>query len=472
MSKIHATDTRDSDLVACLLLVAFTAVSTLLVQSRSVINHDVAFLAWTAREVMGPAVFGVDIYEVNPPLTFMIYTPAAVIAPLTGFALAIKLWVTALGCLSVAMFWQTCDIRLRLPLAVTLSIFIAFVLPAGFAQRELIAFMLTAPYVAGSCRNRAGSVVVGIMAGVGFAIKPYFLIPLALVYATRRKIEIAEWAIVATGVVYAVTLLLFFQPYIFEFIPLARATYWAMHLDRGNTWDIATLILLMAVPFSLAGAPQPAARGFLAATFGFTIAAIIQFKGFGYHFDAALGYLILLLMARVYNAQRIVAVCAAITLLTLSYVLSGFTWAFLESRREQDTLARFLPEVDRSKSFLSFAIAGDSSFPTALYTSSDYKGHSGWNLFMKAARDPLSGPELRERAEQVSITQAISELKRQPELIIVERMDTAGGWGRAEFDLLSFFKTDARFRELWGKYDYDKTITAYDFAAYDLYRLR
>ena len=42
-------------------------------------------------------------------------------------------------------------------------------------------------------------VVIGVMAGVGFAIKPHFLIALALVFATRRRIGTEEWAIAATG---------------------------------------------------------------------------------------------------------------------------------------------------------------------------------------------------------------------------------------------------------------------------------
>lgn len=32
------------------------------------INMDVAFLAWAADQVRGPAVFRVDILDVNPPL--------------------------------------------------------------------------------------------------------------------------------------------------------------------------------------------------------------------------------------------------------------------------------------------------------------------------------------------------------------------------------------------------------------------
>ena len=467
MSDTYRNDARNRGLITCLLLVAFTAASILFMQSRETINSDVAFLTWTASQVMGPPVFGVDVFEVNPPLAFMIYAPAAFLAPWLGFDLAVKLWVTALACASVAMFWTTCDEKFRLPLTITLALFVAFVLPGAFGQREQIAFMLTAPYVAGPCRNRGGAILSGVMAGVGFAIKPHFLIALVLVFATRRKIRSEEVAIATTGAIYAGTILLFFQPYLFEFMPLARATYWAAHMGASSTWKIAGFIMLSAIPFSLAGASQPTARGFIAATFGFTIAALVQFKGFSYHFLAAWGFLTLFLMARAFNARRLVAVCAVINLLILVYIVGKFTLDSTRPTESQKTMERLLPEIDRSASFLSLAIGPFPGFPSALYTTSEYKGLAIWPIFISAAREPLAGPELQEQARQLTFAQARRELERKPELVIVERKDPVSGWGRAKFDLLAFLETDAGFRTLWNDYGYDKTI-----GKYQLYRRR
>ena len=467
MSDTYKIDTQSSGLITCLLLVVLTAASALCMQSWGMINSDVSFLTWTASQVMGPPVFGVDIYEVNPPLAFMIYSPAALMAPWLGFDLAVKLWVTALACLSVAMFWQTCDVKFRLLLTITLALFIALVFPGAFGQREQIAFMLTAPYVGGPCRHRGGAILSGVMAGVGFAIKPYFLIPLVFVFATRRKVRTEEWAIVATGMAYAVSLLLFFQPYLFDFMPLARATYWASHMEADIAWKITGFILLSAVPFSLAGVPQPSARGFVAATFGFTIAGFVQAKGFAYHFLPAWGYLSLFLMSRTFNARRLIGLFSAINLLILTYIVSRLTLELTKPSEGQTMMAQLLPEVDHSSSFLSFALAPFPGFPTALYTTSEYKGMSIWPIFISAARETSAGSEQQERARQLTIDQAILELERKPELIIVERQDAANGWGRARFDLLAFLETDPGFRSLWSEYRYDKTV-----AGYQLYRRR
>lgn len=453
----------------CLLLIAFTATSILFMQSFGSINSDVSFLTWTARQVMGAPVFGVDIYEVNPPLAFLIYAPAAFLGPLVEYDLAIKLWITSLACLSVAMFWNSCDVQMRLPLTVALALITAFLLPSGFGQREQIAFLLTAPYAAGSSRNRGGAVISGVMAAIGFCIKPYFLIPLALIFITRRRIGMEERAIIVTGCAYAISLLLFFRPYLFEFLPLARATYSAYRMEDSATatWQVTGFILLSAVPFSLAGSPQPGARGFIAASFGFTAAAFIQYKGLGYHFIAAWGFLNLFLVARVFNKRPIIAVCAAIDLLALAFMMRQATIDFMTPSQNQKLMAQLLPEIDRAPSYLSFAYGPFPAFPTALYTESEYKGMAIWPIFISAAREPLGGRQLQDRARQLTIDQAVRELQRKPALVIVEQQDSASGWARSRFDLISFLQTDTQFRQLWDRYTYEKTI-----GDYRLYRLQ
>lgn len=447
----------------CLLLVVFTATSILFMQSFVTINSDVSFLTWTARQVMGKPVFGVDVYEVNPPLAFMIYSPAAFLGPFLGYDLAVKLWVTLLACLSVSVFWNTCNVEMRLPLAITLALLPAFLLPTVFGQREQIAFLLTAPYAAGPSRSRGGAVVSGVMAAIGFSIKPYFLIPLVFIFASRRKIGIEERTIIVTGGIYAVSLLLFFRPYLFEFMPLARATYWAFSMKDSArvTWQITGFILLSAVPFSLAGSPQPSARGFIAATYGFTAAAFIQYKGLTYHFFAAWGFLNLFLVARVFNKRPMIAVCAVIDLLALNFMLGRDTVDSMKPSKNQKIMVQLLPEIDRAPSFLSFAYGPFPAFPTALYTKSDYKGMAIWPIFISAAREPLGGRELQDRARQLTINQAVQELQRKPALVIVQQADSVSGWSRNQFDLLSFFQSDTQFRRLWAHYTYEKTIGDY-----------
>ena len=445
----------------CLLLVLLTALLTLTLQWARPINPDVAFLAWTARLVLGPAVYGIDVYEVNPPLAFMLYTPAAVMSAFISFDVAIKLWVTALSCLSVAVFWQCCDPRLRMPLTVALAGCCALLFPGQFGQREAIAFLLTAPYAAGRGRSRSVSIVSGVMAGIGFAIKPYFLIPLALVFATRRRLGLEELAIAAVGLLYAISLFLFFQPYLFTFLPQAWKTYGSLHLERDTTLIIAGLILLAAIPVSLAGDAQPDGRGFIAATFGFVIAAFVQYKGFSYHFHAAWGFLVLLLVTRAFNARRVVAVCAVGLLLVYSCIFVKFTNSSeFESAENRAIMADLLREIDREPSFLFLAPGSFPAFPAALNTRSQYLGLAIWPIFAAAARDPAAGPEANQLARRLSFAQALRELQREPALVIVRqsqapRDDPHPG-------LLAWLRGDAAFAALWKNYRYAASVDGYD----------
>jgi hypothetical protein len=176
--------------------------------------------------------------------------------------------------------------------------------------------------------------------------------------------------------------------------------------------------------------------------------------------------LILLLVARVFNQRWAVATASVVALLMFGFVIGGATIsAYFMQEEGRQNMARLLPEIDRSPSFLSFALDPFPAFPTALYTQSDYKGFAIWPIFISTARSAEADPGLRDKATRLTFDQAIHELERQPALVIVERPASASGWERPNFDLLSWFKTDAGFRDQWQHYRHDKTI-----GVYELYR--
>lgn len=135
---------RTPDWLLCLLLILATVTAKAALTPLNPLNHDVTFLAWTAAHVLGPAVYGRDILDVNPPLAFMLYWPAAFLAPSTGYDPAIRLTVILLSVLSMAAFWHAADRNMRLPLTIDLGLFFVFAFPNHFAQREHFAFLLCA----------------------------------------------------------------------------------------------------------------------------------------------------------------------------------------------------------------------------------------------------------------------------------------------------------------------------------------
>lgn len=460
-----SADVAESRL-APLVLAVVTVLASLAVQRTLLINADVAFLAWAAKLMLGGAVYGVDVYEVNPPLAYMIYAPAALMAEVTGFDFALKLWVGLLAGLSVLVFWQCCDRQFRLALTVTLAVCGVFMLPSQFGQREHVSFLLVAPYVAGPSRSRSIGTLSGLMAGVGFALKPYFLIPLALVFATRRRTGREEWIIVGVGAAYALCLLVFFQPWLFTFLPHAWQTYWAVHDERETTWILTGLILLAAVPLSLAGTSQFQARGFLAATFGFVIAAFVQYKGFSYHFHAAWGFLALFFASRAYNGKRVVSFCAVGFLLAYGAIVGRSSACMVmlpdKHRPVMDSLLR---EIDSSPSFLAIDLASFPAFPTALYTRSQYRGLAIWPIFAAAALDRDGGSEINALATRLAFEQGRRELERRPDLVIVARGPPRGSRDEPGSSLLAWLRKDPGFAADWSSYRYTASV-----AGFDLYR--
>ena len=455
--------------INCLLLIAATIAANLALQWRNMINPDVAFLAWTARQVLGAPVFGVDIFEINPPLAFMLYSPAAALSPLLGLDLALKLWITALTALSIACVWNTADRSLRMGVAGLLAMFITLALPYGFGQRESLAFLLCAPYVAGHAERRGWATLSGVMAGVGFAIKPYFLIALVLVFATRRRLRAEEFAIAATGLLYAATILIFFQPYLFDFLPFVIPSYAAVYDKPEGTWWLMGLIAVAVVPLGLAGAPQPAARGYFMATVGFLIAAIIQNKGFTYHLIAPFGFMTLFQFARMYNTQTFTAILASLYLfVSLAFFGKALTDWFLDDGKAAATIAMLLPEIDASSSFLVLNFSSFPAFPAALLTRSDYVGKSFWPIYLAPVLRIKLGQMEDDggKAMRLALDQALSELARRPDLVIVP-VNPKAVRGHVSRDVLSLLSSNAEYDLFWRNYTLDKTV-----GDYQIYRRR
>lgn len=455
--------------VNCLLLIIAAVAVNMALQWHNMINPDVAFLAWTAKQVLGPPVFGVDIFEINPPLAFMLYSPAALVSPLFGMDLALKLWISALVGLSILCLWNTADRSLRMGVACVLALFATLALPDAFGQRESLAFLLCAPYVAGIAQTRRWGLLSGVMAGVGFSIKPYFLIPLVLVFATRRRLHTEEYAIAATGLLYAASILVFFQPYLFGFLPFAIPSYAAVYVATGNSWQMMGLIALAVLPLGLAGAAQPAARGYLMATLGFLIAAIIQNKGFTYHLIAPWGFMTLFQLARMYNAQTFTAVLASLFLCaSLAFFGRALAQWYLDEGKAQATLAMLLPEIDTSSRFLVLNFASFPAFPAALETRSDYVGKSFWPIYLAPALRMTLGQMEDDggRSMRLALDQALSELARRPDMVIVP-VNPRAVRGQVSRDVLSLLSRHPDYDLFWRNYVLAKTL-----GDYQIYRRR
>ena len=192
-SAFSSTVRRDAALVALSLPGAAFALPWLWGLSHLFppLNHDVgAVLQWAGRMLDGERLY-IDISDVNPPLIYWLNLVPAGLAKLLHLSaplaftlamLAAIAGVLALARQPFAALAQPGSIAaLALP---SLVLFVLLVYPQGsFGQREHLHSVLTLPYLLLAALRAQGiavgarrAAVIGLIAAVGIAIKPYFAV--------------------------------------------------------------------------------------------------------------------------------------------------------------------------------------------------------------------------------------------------------------------------------------------------------
>lgn len=198
------------------------------------INYDASWLLHMSAQMRGGATAYVDIVEVNPPLIAWLNMPAIWISEVLPITIGagFKLYVLTLAALSVAF----CARLLRpLPMASksVLLIAIAYVLTLmtapQFGQREHFMLILCLPYFCVTASRMRGVVVptslavlAALAAGLGFCIKPFFvLVPAAVelfvlasigLKSTLRRPE--PYVMMVVGLAYLAAVLIFTPEYL------------------------------------------------------------------------------------------------------------------------------------------------------------------------------------------------------------------------------------------------------------------
>lgn len=277
------------------------------------INHDTAVLLYVARVWLEGSRLYVDAIDMNTPLVFVLHLLPEALAKLTGIS-GINMLVGMLG-LGIGASFLTCRWVLAasldpahatadalLPL---LLVFILIVYPNdNFAQREHLMLVLAIPYILvasgranGEPLTRRLKVATGILAGLGFAMKPYFLgIPLFVelyilsqIGLRRSLTDPAPWSVLAVCVAHALFAVIVTPEYFTVALPLAQAFYSVVSqnsvvdLALGRDLGPPTVILpLLGISAFVAIRSHLARVVFLAAAGGL-LSGYAQGKGWSYH---------------------------------------------------------------------------------------------------------------------------------------------------------------------------------------------
>ena len=253
----------------------------------------------------------VDMLDLNPPFIFWLSLPAALLGgedSLTAFRVVVLLVVA----FSTVVAWPLT--RGMLAFRAGFAVMAAGITIGFFGEREHLLFALVMPYVATALARAEGRVarglVPGVLAGLGFALKPHAaLLMFALVLdAWRREkslrvVRRGEHVAAAATLGAALLAILLLAP---DYLQVVRA-YGAAYAEfsRGALAQLllqhwyaigALTALLLAILLGRSVARPSRVTILSVAVAALLAAAVVQGKGFGYHYLPAMGFAVMLLL--------------------------------------------------------------------------------------------------------------------------------------------------------------------------------
>lgn len=217
------------------------------IQIHLQLNGDVGYLMLISEQFLHGQKYGTEIFETNPPMILYLYYPVNVIRHLFSLSPQSALLISMFTLIGANLLLCNNLLARILPsnpartFLLCAILFATAILPSGeLGQRENIALILTLPYFISAALQLEKkplsmllSCCIGLMAGLGFGIKPYFLFPLVLTELTlmiREKNNFA-WLrippIIAGSIMtlYLITTYLITPGYFTDLLPLLVTFY-------------------------------------------------------------------------------------------------------------------------------------------------------------------------------------------------------------------------------------------------------
>lgn len=293
-------------------------------QSELLIKGDVSWLMHLSRELMRGDGYHGNILEINPPLTIFIYTPEIFFTHYchVSHIIGIRIVMFAYATCSLFLCYRLLPIILHEKEAVLfLSImwvlsFIDLILPATeFGQRECVMFYCTMPYfllltvrLEKKSIAKYSAFLIGVVAGIGFLVKPFFVLSFLLVefYAvvfSKNRLAIFRSEVIAVILFifsYLAATWIFFPYYFTHIIPMASRFYY-QDLGHGYlglfAFQLVVIVLMTYVFYFLALKKNPYRTLTTVLLFAFTgcfLAYVIQKMPWYYHFLPTLSLAVLI----------------------------------------------------------------------------------------------------------------------------------------------------------------------------------
>jgi hypothetical protein len=290
------------------LVVAAILVAALLIQMPIVLNADLGCLLTENEKILDGKRLGIDLFELNPPLSVYMYMPAVRLARLAGLApetlviiLVLSEIAAALVVIDRAAAAAGEGARERRAATWSLALLLAILPGAVFGQREHIAVVALTPFVAVTALRWRGlapgavAILAGAGAGLAVSIKPFFALaaglPVILAMVRHRSLkpvlvpEVATAAVIA--VVYGAVVVAVFPTYLSTYAPMVAEAYLPIRKAFFGQLLVPIAVLGASLAFLRLVAPRALklesdAMPWLAAAVGGAASFLLQGKGWPY----------------------------------------------------------------------------------------------------------------------------------------------------------------------------------------------
>lgn len=328
-------------------------------------KDDISWLLVAANALLDGKTLYVDILETNPPLSVLLYLPAAFAERVSGVRaeifVIVQTTMLALLCIEMMMALLRRSAAAEYPEVVRwVALVVTLLLPMGaFGQKDHLAFVASLPmlaFVAAQERpaadNRPLAAAVGLLAGLAMCIKPQFALAFALpaiAAAGRRRrigllftlpVLVAGFVVIA----YIALILLLFPAFVTTMLPMLNEIYRPVHMSRlvllepGRLGGHFVMAFLLGVLLLKRGALAPWPLTLLLAGVGFFLAFMEQAKGWTYHIYPAMAAVMLAILGTAVpdilfaRRPKIVGVIVRIVpvVMMLMWCVRAFCWTWLD----------------------------------------------------------------------------------------------------------------------------------------------
>lgn len=461
------------------------------------LSHDASwYLVATQKFAAGSELYS-DLIEINPPLAFYLTVPAIWLAQFTTLSTttAFFLYCSALG--GISALWCASLItranfeeRRRLILFGSVLLIFFVLMIAEFGQREHLMAMLASPYLLSLVLMsrlqeipRGEHIMLGLMAFLGLALKPYFLaIPAGIILARllvtkdpRNLFLVSNWTLGLALTGYVAFIAIQHPLYLDYIVPIAQLVYDGYHI---TLWDVVLkleVFLLIGFTFVMWRLREDIDHeciGAMGGAMGAALCYLIQHKGWNYQILPVSAWLILLMAflatgpLRGQNSKPLVQ--RALMAISLILVGSQIMRGPYESSTAEDFSA-FVEKKGQSIVVLSTSVS--AAFPFVNKVEGDWASRYPATWFIPGAVNKLSRLDCGESSELCAEQNDVLELARstmiedfqrhRPELVYIDAR-ARKPYFEVPFNYRKFLAQDTLFAVVWRCYRQIGTSRGYE----------